>query len=330
MLKNMDKFNMKKVIAESPEQLVKGLDLAKGVKVEGTFKNVIICGMGGSALPANILNALTHPNIPIYIHRDYGLPKEADMGSLIICVSYSGNTEETVSALKKTISRGFKVVSIATGGKLEKISKQNNIILVKIPSGIQPRSATGYMFSVLAVILSNCGIISDISNDILKTAESLKKISSKLEKQGKNIAQKLKNKIPVVYASNNFKTVARIWKIKFNENSKIPAFCNYFPELNHNEMVGFTQTNKKNNFFVLIIKNKDDHSRIAKRMALTSSILNKKGIKTEFIETEGDFAMSRLFACLLLGDWISYQLGMNYKIDPTPVKMVEDFKKMMG
>ena len=120
---NIDKENMKEVISKSPQQLTRGLDLAKNIKIEGEFKNVIICGMGGSALPANILNTVTSPRVPIYIHRDYGLPKTANEDSLIICISYSGNTEETVSALEESITKNITAVSIATGGKIEKYPK---------------------------------------------------------------------------------------------------------------------------------------------------------------------------------------------------------------
>ncbi len=326
---NIDKSDMREVIVSSANQLAKGLDLAKNIKVGGSFKNVIICGIGGSALPANIINSLVLPSVPVYIHRDYNLPKTANEDSLIICISYSGNTEETVSALQESIDKNITSIAIATGGKIEKMCEEHNIALIKIPSGIQPRSATGYLFSALSVILANCGVINDISDNISKTAEELLEINSALEKEGKALAKKLAKKIPIVYASNNLESVAKIWKIKFNENSKIPAFYNYFPELNHNEMVGFTQTKKANIFHVLIIKDKDDHPRIIKRMELMSSLLKKKRVRVDFIETKDGSLMFRLFSSLLLGDWTSYYLAINNKIDPTPVAMVEEFKSLM-
>ncbi len=329
-IKNIDKLNMRGVIVASPEQLTRGLELAKNIKIKGEFKNVIICGIGGSALPANILDATVTTKIPLYIHRDYDLPASANEDSLIVCISYSGNTEETVSALEKAIHKNITAVAITTGGKLEKMCEEHNIALAKIPAGIQPRSATGYLFSALSTILNNCGIIDDISEDILNTAEELEKINSNLEKEGKALAKKLADKIPVVYASNNFKVASRIWKIKFNENSKIPAFHNYFPELNHNEMVGFTDKKMASGFYVLIIKDKKDHERTLKRMDLTSLILKKKGIKNSFIETVDGSIILKFFEILLLGDWTSYYIAINNKIDPTPVEMVEEFKVMLN
>ncbi len=329
MAKNIDRENMREVIMQSYNQLNAGLDLAKNIKVDGEFKNVVICGMGGSALPANIIITLANLSIPVYIHRDYNLPSQANKDSLIICISYSGNTEETIWATQEAIKNNFKIIALATGGKLEEIAKQNNIPFAKIPSGIQPRSATGYLFSALAEILANCGIIENISKEILQTSEELKKITQTLEKKGKIISKKIAKKIPVIYSSCNFKAAARIWKIKFNENSKIPAFWNYFPELNHNEMVGYTQAKKIKDLYVLIIKDKDDNERIVKRMALTAAILKKKGVKTEFINTEEGSLMFRFFANILLGDWVSYYTALNAKINPTPVDMVEDFKKKL-
>jgi glucose/mannose-6-phosphate isomerase len=326
---NIDKFNMKDVIANSPDQLIRGLDLAKNIKVDGTFKNVIICGIGGSPLPADILNSILLPSVPALIHRDYNLPKTASKDSLILCISYSGNTEETVSSLLEAIDNGFKTIVITTGGKMEEICIQKNIPFAKIPAGIQPRSATGYLFSALATVLLNCGITENISKDILQAAGDLDKINSALEKEGKNLARKLVKKIPIVYSSSGLQSVAKIWKIKFNENSKIPAFYNFFPELNHNEMVGFTNVKKNNNFHILIIKDNEDHPRITKRMNLTSSLLKKKGIAVDFLKTREGSMLFRVFSSLLLGDWTSYYLALNHKIDPTPVAMVEEFKKLM-
>jgi len=326
---NIDKSNMKKVIAESAGQFKDGLDLAKDIKVEGVFKNVVVCGVGGSALPADILNSLVVAKIPIYIHRDYNLPAIASEDSLIVCISYSGNTEEPLSALQEAINKNITPITIATGGKIEKICSGHNIAFVKIPSGIQPRSATGYIFSSLAKVLANCGIIDDLSDEISNVSEKLAKINSTLEKEGKILAKKLVKKTPIVYASNKFEAVAKIWKIKFNENSKIPAFYNYFPELNHNEMVGYTGVKKGNDLCVLILKDKEDHPRTIKRMELTSLLLKKRGVKNIFIENKEGSLMFRMFSSLLLGDWTSYYLAINSKIDPTPVDMVEEFKRML-
>lgn len=332
----IDKSNMRKVILDFPKQFEEVLELAKDIKVESKFENIIICGMGGSALPADILITWLNHLIsesstslpPIYIHRDYNLPPRAGKKSLIICISYSGNTEETISALKEAIGKKLKVAAIASGGKIEDLCKKYNISFIKIPSGIQPRSAIGYQFISLVKILSNSKVIKDASKEILELAKKLKKLNQ--EKRGKEIAKKLVNKIPLVYASNKFKCLARIWKIKFNENSKIPAFYDYFPELNHNEMVGFAQINKKDSaFHIIILRDRDDYFKNLKRMKLFANLIKSKGIEVDFIDIAKGDLLFKIFSTLLLGDWISYYLALEYKINPTPVKIVEEFKKKL-
>ena len=328
--KEIDKFNMHKVIVDSPEQLEKGLLLAENIKQEGDFKNIIICGIGGSALPANILNTIAKTKIPIFIQRDYGLSKEANEKSLVICISYSGNTEEALSGLKEALDRNLKIICLSSGGKIEEICTEKNIPFVKIPSGIQPRSATGYIFASLAKVLINSNLIEDISDEIIQASIELKKINKEIEKQGEDLAKKLSGKIPVIYTSNEFKSIGRIWKIKFNENSKIPAFYNYFPELNHNEMVGFSEIEKGNNFYFIIIKDDQTNPRNLKRMDLLGEILREKGSNVSFLDIKNGSLTSKVFSILTFGDWTSYYLALEYKIDPTPVKMVEDFKKKLG
>lgn len=331
MKDNVDTSNMHKVIMDAPDQLEKGLSLAKNTKIEGNVSNIIICGIGGSALPADILISLNKTNIPIYIHRDYNLPSTAGENSLIVCISYSGNTEETISALKEAIAKKLKIIGFSSGGEIESICNKNNILFTKIPSGIQPRCATGYIFSSLIKVLMNSGIIEDISSEIMQTIQTLKEINVSLEKEGEKLAKKILKKIPVVYSSNNLKELARIWKIKFNENSKIPAFYNYFPELNHNEMVGYSGLKKlgAKNFHIIILQDTTDHPRILKRMQLTSNVIKKSGAKVEIIHIRDGSFLLKIFSTLLLGDWTSYHLALLQNIDPTPVKIVEEFKEQL-
>ncbi len=330
-MNTLDKSNMRQVILDSPLQMQEGLKLAKEVFVNGNFENIIICGIGGSAWPADILGTIASINIPVYMCRTYNLPAQVNAKSLVIGVSYSGNTEEPIATLKEALDKKLTIICIASGGKIESFCQENNLPFVKIPSGIQPRSATGYIFSALAQILSNLKIIPDLSDDILETSKKLETLNSSLEEAGKNLAKKLIKKIPVIYTSDTLKYLAMVWKIKFNENSKIPAFWNYFPELNHNEMVGYTEFSKlgSENFCLIILKDKTENARILKRMDLTSEIIKNSGANLEVIDMEEGSLLFKIFSSLLLGDWASYYLALENGIDPTPVKMVEDFKASM-
>lgn len=322
----MDK-TMREIILNSPKQFEQGVERAKDVKVEGKFSNIVICGMGGSALPGNILTTyLPSLELPVYQHRTYGLPPQTTARSLVVAISYSGNTEETISAYQKAIERGFKVAAIATGGKLKEIADQNNLPIALIPKGaVQPRFSLGYQSAALLKILANSGVIEDKTQEILEAANSLRPIE--LEEKGKGLAKKLVNKIPIVYGSSRLRSLARIWKIKFNENSKIMAFWNYFPELNHNEMVGLA--NLKGKFHFLILKDTDDHPRVKKRMELFADLAREKGAGVDFIEIEGKNILEKMFGNLILGDWVTYYLALEYNEDPTPVKIVEEFKKRL-
>ncbi len=325
----IDKSNMRQIIIDFPSQLTEAIKFSKNVKIQGTFDNIIVCGLGGSALPGNVLSCwlsqsdITAPTI--HIHRDYGLPIQIKEGSLIVCISYSGNTEEALSSLDKALEKNLTVACITTGGKMQKICEDNNLPWIKIPSGLQPRMALGYQFIALLRLLSNSGVIPDTTEEITETANLLK--TEKLEKEGKKLAQKLKGKIPLVYSSNSFKALARIWKIKFNENSKTPAFFNYFPELNHNEMVGFTNIPKGVNLHILIIRDKNENIKNIKRMELFAKLVKKNKVGVDFIDLESGSPLFKIFSNTILGDWVSYYLALEYKTDPNPVEIVEEFKK---
>src|SRR3989344_1822359 len=324
----IDTSNMRQVILDFPKQLGEGLALAKNANISGEFKNITVCGMGGSALPAEILIDLQVTKIPVFIHRDYDLPPQPGKHSLVICISYSGNTEETVSSLQAAISKNMHVVTIATGGTLEALAKKHNLPFVKIHAVIQSRSATGCLFGALVRILENTETVGAISPEIPALASFLEEKTAVLEIQGKDLAKKITHKIPVVYAAEHIKSVAQLWKIKFNENSKIPAFFNVLPELNHNEMVGFTNRELAKHLVVITLQNNYDHLRIQKRQHLTAQVIKERGAGHEFIALpEGKNALETIFASLLLGDWTSYYLALEQGIDPSPVEIVEQFKK---
>ena len=329
----IDKQNMRKVILDFPKQFSVGLAAAKDVmtrQAHHDFNQVIFCGMGGSALPAEILKILREfyewP-IAIKIHKSYGLPVRISPKALVFAISYSGNTEETISSYEEAKKRNLPVVGIATGGKLAELCQKNKAPLVKIPQpGIQPRSAIGYLFAAVVEVLSNCKIIENLEKNISELAKSLN--PQKLEAQGQKLAKKIKGKIPIIYASDKYKGLAKIWKINFNENSKSPAFWNYFPELNHNEMIGYANQGAKFNLIILQDK-KLEHPRILKRMEITAKLLKDKDITIDSVDIEGENLLTKIFSNYILSQWASYYLALEYGIDPTPVKMVEEFKKRL-
>jgi len=334
----IDKSKMREKIFDFPKQFRVGINLAEKAK-KINFKKlpskILICGMGGSALPGELLSffdkKLSILKVPIFLHRDYLLPKNLPKDTLVVTISYSGNTEETLDAFFEAKRRKLKIFSIASGGKLEELSKKFKASFVRIPGGIQPRLALGYQFSALVSLLELHGFLKQkITDEILELEKKL--LPALLEKKGKILAKKVFKKIPLIYSSSQNEVLAKIWKIKFNENSKVPAFFNVFPELNHNEMTGIGECTKKilwKNFFLILICAKDDHPRVQKRMRVLNKIFNQKGIKSSWTFLEGKDIFKETFENILLGDFTSYFLAILNKVDPTPVNLVEKFKRLI-
>lgn len=333
---SVDKSNLRQIILNSPNQLSWAIDNWKPIIFKKKFANVILCGMGGSAWPIEfVVNYLTtNPkmrlnNTPIIIHRNYGLPDEINKNSLMIFSSYSGNTEETIETYKAALKAGVKGVVMTSGGELEKLAIKNRTKILKIPEkNIPPRYSTGYMVGFLSKLLEDAKIMKDASRDIIKTSEYLEKIlaDGKLEERGRELAKKINGKIPIIYASVNYRIAAKVWKIKINENAKIPAFWNHIPEFNHNEMVGFTLADPKQ-FLIIVLRNKEDNKEILKVMDITEKILVNRGFLLEDIEMKGSNFFSKIFSTTLLCDWCSYYLAILGGIDPAPVEMVNEFKE---
>jgi glucose/mannose-6-phosphate isomerase len=337
-IKKIDKSNMRQVILDFPKQFKIGLDAAKNIKLgKWAFltppENIIICGMGGSALPGDLLGTLNP--LDVFSYKSYRLPLQAGNQSLIVCISYSGNTEETLSSFETAVKRNLPTISITCGGKLAELSKKHKVPCVILPPPyIPPRLALGQMFAALIKVLQNHKILDKtLIDEILKLEGSLK--SREFEVKGEKIARKILGKIPIIYSSRRFRAVNLIWKNSFNETAKVIAIANSFPELNHNEIVGLWRVNEtqisNNKIYVLILRDvSGSYRRILKQMEITKDFFKKEGIESEFIDIEGETLLEKLFSATILGFWAAYWLALEYKIDPTPVKPIEEFKRRLA
>jgi len=291
----------------------------------------LVVGMGGSAL-APLLLKTWKPDLDILIHRDYGLPhisKEKLKNKIIILSSYSGNTEEVIDAFLKAKENNLDIAVISVGGKLLSLAKENNIPYIELPNtGIQPRMALG--FSIKA-FLKMIGEENELKN-ISELATTLN--PTNYEENGKILAQKLKNYVPVIYASNHNSSLAEIWKIKLNETGKIPAFYNVLPELNHNEMTGFDARDStkelSNKFYFIILKDLEDNLKIQKRMEVLEKLYKDRNLQVETIELKKKDIWQKIFSSLLLADWTAYYTAIEYGLEPEQVPMVEEFKKLIS
>ncbi len=317
-------------IKKFPLQFSKGLELAGGTKVDGDFDRIILCGMGGSSFFVHLINDLLAqlPEVKFKVEavKDYSLPKNSDSNALYILSSVSGNTEEVLSCFDQVEARGYRCFVLTAGGELLNRANSKKIPTVVVPLDTQPRLLTGYLIAVLLKVLVNSALL-DYDFDFL--TEIFSKLDENLDEQyAKDLAKDLFNSVPIVIGSENNSSAALFTKIKFNENSKIPSYWNIFPEINHNEMVGYTNMLLPAHF--LILKSKFSHPRIHKRIEVFKTLFQSKGNKVTVIELKGDSVPAEIFNMHYLADHITYYLANEYNIDPEPVAMVEEFKGLLN
>jgi len=324
-----DKHNYAKAITDFPKFTIQGVELAKKIEIDGDFKNAAICGMGASSMAAELIRTVAAGAKPIWGVRQYFLPREATKETLVIASSYSGNTEETLACYGNAREEGMTIIGATRGGKLKKMCQQDETPLIEYPTmweGFQPRWAFGLSFATLATILGKANIIDDLSDKIITAANSLDPGS--FMEQGKNIADQIYGMEPAIYGPQSLPHLARIWQIDLNEDAKVPASWNYFPEVNHYELTGYTQ--ETGNRIAVMLKDPEDNPRIHERMEKTAAILSDKNVKTVFVELPKGDDLARIFGGTIIGMWTAYHLAKKAGIDPAPTEMVEKFKKMLS
>ena len=326
---------MRQVILDQYQQLTKSLEVNKEVKVNGDFDSIILAGMGGSGHPGDLLNSLGVPKLPLFVHRNYNLPLDylSHMGlnkPLVIASSYSGNTEESLSAYETARNKKIPLLASASGGTLEQWATRDKTPFSHIAfTDMQPRHTLFAAFAGITISLINSKLADDIAKEIKNTAKFVEKITPGLEEQAKKLAAKIKGRVPVFDSTDNLGFAAKNFKIQCNENAKYPAFWNTFPELNHNELVGFSKLKEMNNpnkFIAIFINDSEDHPKNKARIKATTNLYQDWGLEVENINAEGESTMQKVFYTVTLGLWTTYYLALEYDIDPVPVDGVESFK----
>lgn len=340
ILETIDPSGMLKLQVDFYKQCQEAKEIAGKFEVSSDYKNVkevVVTGMGGSAVGGDLLMVYLRSKLklPFKVNRDYDLPAFVDEETLLFTASYSGNTEETLSAYNEALKAKAKIIGITTGGKLKKLCDENKTPCLIIPSGLPPRASLGYMFFPMLVTLSKTGIIDNQDEAITETISLLKDLSIEMgperetsNNHAKQLALWLYKKMPVIYGSSEQTgLVALRWRNQFNENSKTFAISNVLPELNHNELVGWeTLVDLTRSFHVMILEDKDDHVRVKKRIKITKEIIKEKVGAIEEINSRGNSLLTRLFSLISLGDFVSTYLAILYDVDPTPVKVIDYLK----
>ena len=355
----LDKANMIELLEEFPQKMRDALRLGEEFIIPTNllpnpatttatpatparnFKNIVVLGMGGSAIGGDLLSdyLVDELSIPIVVIRGYDIPKFVDENSLVFAVSYSGNTEETISTLKKCLEAKARIIVLTSGGKLAVLSQENNFPVIKVPAGIQPRAAISYLFFPVLKALERLGLIKERSSEIDETIGILQDLSREYcakspseNNSAKKVALSLYQHLPLVYGSEGLlEAVAMRWKTQINENSKWPCFWNVFPELDHNEIVGYEIENNINRQVKIIyLQDKEGLLRVEQRREITRKIIQGKVAEFIVCPTKGKGKMSRMFSLIFLGDLASYYLAILNQVDPSPVACIEDLKKELA
>lgn len=288
----------------------------------------LVTGMGGSHLAADLIQAWD-PKVDLVIHQDYRLPELADLRHrMVICSSYSGNTEEVIDGFNDALRRNLNVATLSIGGKLLELAERHKRPYVRMPdTGIQPRSALGFSTKGLLKLMS--------LEDELKRVSRLSELNPGASRaQGRRLATQLAGYVPIIYSSTRNRAIAYDWKIKLNETGKIPAFYNVLPELNHNEMTGFDTTaatkGLSKRFHVLLLQDSEDHPKIIKRMSVLAKLYLDRGLRVEPLKIEGKDRWHKIFSSLILADWVSFYTARHYGVEAEQVPMVEEFKRLIS
>jgi len=295
------------------------------------FGKFVVAGMGGSHLAADLIKAW-HPELDVIVWSSYGLPPLAEKelkDRLIILSSYSGSTEETIDAFTAAKAKKLSFAVVAAKGKLLSMADKAKIPYVRLPDlHLQPRMATGLSLKAMLALMGEKNLLAEAK--LLSTQLH----PSREELRGKDLARRIFGNTPIIYASTRNNALAQNWKIKFNETSKIPAFYNAVPELNHNEMTGFDVKTKtlplSRNFHFIFLKDAGDDRRIIKRMNVLEKLYRDRGFKTEIILLQGKTELNKIFNALNLADWTAYYSAKMYGVEPEQVPMVEEFKKLIS
>lgn len=329
-IKQLDRSDALGVIAAQPEQLKHtfSIDLPGDWP---TPQSIVLAGMGGSALAAEFISNWLWDELPLPINivRDYQLPAFVNQRTLVICSSYSGNTEEALSALESSAERGAKIICIASGGKLQQIASDKGYPFIEIPGGLQPRLAVLYGVKALTGLLEQLGLVEGKS----ALLEGLKLgVSEWAPEQNDNLAKQIATKIhghpAVIYAGPTLGFLAMKWKIDINENGKNVAFYNVYPEFNHNEFIGWS--NQGQPFSVVQLRSSLDHPQVQKRFEVSNKLLADKMPHPIAVEAQGKTALEQMLWTFVLGTFVSAYLAILNGVDPTPVELIEQLKQELA
>ncbi|MBC8278772.1 MAG: bifunctional phosphoglucose/phosphomannose isomerase [FCB group bacterium] len=320
------------------EQLKTGFQIGKtGELPSGDFDSVILCGMGGSAIGGDLLAGYVKPEmkIPFAINRGYQLPNWVGENTLAIFSSYSGNTGETLSCFDEALAKKATCLAISSGGQLTDLCKQSSIPVMAIPGGLPPRAALGYSFAPLFAAFGRLGLLGEGEEEFMQAADyisGLTKIYADADEEIAELAGNINGKVPVFYADGyKYEAVVSRFRGQLAENAKVLASGNFFPELNHNEIVGWGGPEfTLEKFTPVFIYDDDSREEVVRQMNAAKEILMSLGIDVFGISATDGPRLTKLLALVHLADWLSYHLAVLRDVDPIPIERIDLLKSKLA
>lgn len=324
---------------EAPRHCQRAAKLAWAVPVNYSKpKTIIVAGMGGSAIGGELLKdwAMDKIAVPIEVCREYSLPAYADERTLVFVISYSGETEETLSMFLDATKRNCMTFCISSGGKLLEFAEKLKLPYLRVASGMPPRAALPYLFLPMLIILEKLGLLSNVNSEVSEAIKVLEKVKDENSPEiplddnfSKMLASKINGTAPVIYGFKIYRAVAQRYKQQFNENSKVPAKWEFFSELNHNEIVGWEAAKKLANCFsAIFIRDKDEPKEIRQRIEVTKELMFEEAAKKIFeVWSVGESRLAKMLYAIYIGDFTSVYLAILRGVDPTPVKTISLLKE---
>lgn len=324
---------MKNLVEGFPKQLAEALDIANAsvLTKKNNVQNIVVTGLGGSGIGGTILSELIQNEcpVPVIINKDYFLPEFISPASLVIISSYSGNTEETISAMQQAISKNAQIVCITSGGKVLELAREHGFDAIVIPGGNPPRSCIGYsLVQLLRIVQFNGFVKTDLLQQIKSSIELLLTDLDSIQAEATKVAHTLLRKIPVLYSLGTCEGTVVRFRQQINENSKMLCWHHTLPEMNHNELVGWTERNE--NLAVVTFRTSFDYERTIKRYEICKPIFEKYSASVTDIFAKGKTRLEQYIYLIHIGDWISCYLADLKNIDPVEVNVINHLKNELA
>jgi len=340
-IESIDTQNMWKLIKEFPNQWDEAIKLTEDPDFsinKNNINNICLAGMGGSAIGADLIRAYSYHTcpLPVQVVRHYNIPHWVDEHTLFITCSFSGNTEETLSAMRQARERNAQIIAVTTGGQLLLEATREDFDYINIPGGMPPRAALGYSFVPLFRVFQKLGFLDEGDRALRETEVFLNEqgelLSDLNENEALTLAENLTDTLPIIYSdATAMEPVNLRWRGQFEENAKTLAYGNLIPEMNHNEIVGWEQiVHLTGRLSVIMLYDKKDNSRVNKRMEIVKDLIQDQAASVHVLNTRGESRLTRLFSLIQLADWTSFYLAVINDVDPTPIAKIDLLKSRLA